>query len=54
MEMEISTIKEVEPIGYIVHKPTKSYFGVYHPIGWFRKMMLRLFFGLEYRKVKKG
>lgn len=46
-------IKVVEPIGYIVHKPTESAFGVYHPIGWFKKMMLRLCFGLEYRKVKE-
>lgn len=52
--MVSSMIKVVEPIGYIVHKPTKSTFGVYHPIGWFRKMMLRLCFGLEYRKVKEG
>lgn len=49
MEMRI---KIDEPIGYMEHKPTRTRINVYHSIGWFRRLMLRLCFGLEYNKIK--
>lgn len=54
MDYEETTIKVVKPIGYIEHKPTKSRIGVYQPIGWFRRLMLRLCFGLKYHKEENN
>ena len=51
--MEGLKIKKREPIVYIIHKPNDSWIGVYHHIGWFKKLMLRLCFGLEYKKNNK-
>lgn len=39
-----------EPIGYLEHKPTYSNIAVYKSIGWFKQLMIRWCFGLEYKK----
>lgn len=42
-----------KPIGYLVHKPTHSSIAVFTPIGWFKRLMIRWCFGLEYNKYIK-
>lgn len=51
--MDGHKIKATKPIGYIEHKPTHTNISVYETIGWFKRMMLRLCFGLEYHKINK-
>lgn len=51
--MEIRrTIVVDHPIGWLEHKPTDTRIGVYKPIGWFKRLMLRWCFGFEYIKYK--
>lgn len=40
------------PVGQLVHKYTHTRFCVYHKIGWFKKIMLKICFGLKYEKIK--
>lgn len=51
--MDGHKIKVTEIIGYLEHKPSKLSIAVYEPIGWFKRMMLRLCFGFEYHKLKQ-
>lgn len=39
-----------KPIGWLEHKPTATLISVVEPIGWFKKLMLKWCFGLEYKK----
>lgn len=39
------------PIGELIHRPTHSSIAVYHKINWFRRIMLKLYFDLDYRKL---
>jgi hypothetical protein len=48
--MNIEKIKYEEPIGYLIHDPSKIKIDIYSDINWFRKLMLYLFFGLKYQK----
>lgn len=43
-------IAEEKPIAYLVHEPTRCLVGVYKPIGWFKRLMLKWCLGLEYKK----
>lgn len=43
------TIKVPLAIGMLHHKYTKTSIMVYEEMGWFKKLMLRWCFGLEYR-----
>lgn len=40
-----------KPIGQLEHEPTHSVISVYHKINWFRRIMLKLCFDLDYRKL---
>lgn len=40
-----------EPIGVLEHKATHSCVSVYHKINWFRRMMLKLCFDFNYKKL---
>ena len=46
-------IKIDKPIGYFYHKPTKVNIAVYKPINWFRRMMIKMCFGLEYKEEQQ-
>ena len=46
------TIKVENPVAYLEHKTTKIRVPVYAPIGWFKRFMLRIWFGLKYNKVE--
>lgn len=49
-EMEFKTFKKV---GLLIHRPTHTQIVVFEPIGWFKRMMIRWCFGLEYRKEEE-
>ena len=40
-----------KPIAHLVHKQTNTCLSVYSKIGWFKRLMLRLCFGLKYEKI---
>ena len=40
-----------KPIAHLVHEQTKICLSVYSKIGWFKRLMLRLCFGLKYEKI---
>lgn len=42
-------VKSPKPIGYLIHKPTHSYISVFTKIGWFRRLMIRICFDIQYR-----
>jgi hypothetical protein len=42
-----------KPIGWLEHEPTNSRFAIFQSIGWFKKLMLKWCFGLEYREREK-
>lgn len=44
-------IKLPDPIGQLVHEPTMSRISVYKPISRFKRLMLRLCFGLKFEKI---
>lgn len=46
-------ITETIPCGYLEHKPTRTNIAVFHKIGWFKKYMLNICFGLKYKSNKK-
>ncbi len=41
-----------KPIGWLEHKPTNSRFAIFQPIGWFKKLMIKWCFGLEYKEAE--
>lgn len=45
-------IKLLDPIGQLVHEPTMSRISVYKPISRFKRLMLRLCFGLKFEPIK--
>lgn len=45
------TIEIPNPIGFLVHKETKTRIAVYKSVNWFRKLMFKLCFGLIYEKI---
>lgn len=45
-------IKPQKIVGYLRHEPTHTYIGVFKPIGWFKRLMIRWCFGLEYKECK--
>ena len=49
--MEIEGLNQ-EPIGYFDYKPTHYRINVYDKIGWFKRVMIKFCFGLEYIKYK--
>lgn len=38
-------------VSYLVHEPTKSNISVYKKIGFFQRIMIRVCFGLKYKKI---
>lgn len=38
-------------VAYLVHEPTKSNIAVYKKIGFFQRFMIRVCFGLKYKKI---
>lgn len=38
-------------VAYLVHEPTKSNIAVYKKIGFFQRIMIRMCFGLKYKKI---
>lgn len=44
-------IKLPDPIGQLVHEPTMSRISVYKPISRFKRLMLKVCFGLKYKKI---
>lgn len=38
-------------VGYLIHEPTHTKIAVYKRIGPFRRIMIRLCFGLVYEKI---
>lgn len=38
-------------IGYLVHEATMSQISVYHKINWFRRLCIRVCFGLKYKPL---
>lgn len=51
MEYKQKGIEIPKAIGYLSHKPTHSQISVYHHIGWFKRIMIKVCFGLEYEKA---
>ena len=45
------TVKFPDPICQLVHEPTMSRISVYKPISRFKRLMLRLCFGLKFEKI---
>nr|DAH35794.1 MAG TPA: hypothetical protein [Caudoviricetes sp.] len=41
----------VKIIVYIVHEPTRTSIPVYDKIGFFQRIMIRMCFGLKYKKI---
>lgn len=46
-----SFLKSITPIGHLRHEPTGYTLAVYKPISRFKRLMLRLCFGLKFEKV---
>lgn len=44
-------IKLPDPIGLLIHEPTMSRIHVYKPISRFKRLMLRLCFGLKFERI---
>lgn len=42
--------KYEQPIGSLVHEPTRTHISVYKSIGWFKRKMIEWCFGLKYTK----
>lgn len=40
-----------DPIGQLIHEPTMTTIKVYKPISRFKRLMLRLCFGLKFEKI---
>lgn len=51
MEYRLMKIQLPKAIGYLTHKATCSRIAVYHHIGWFKRIMIKVCFGLEYEKA---
>ena len=49
---EEAYIKIERPIGYLIHRPTKTQIAIFSHIGWFKRMMIKWCFGLEYIERK--
>lgn len=50
MEYEAIIREYPKVIGYLSHEPTHSNIAVYHHIGWFKRFMIKVCFGLEYTR----
>lgn len=44
-------IKLPDPIGQLVHEPTMTRLSVYKPISRFKRLMLKVCFGLKFEKI---
>lgn len=44
-------IEQPKVLGYFIHEATKSRIAVYKPIGKFKRLMIKWFFGLQYEKI---
>jgi len=44
-------VKCDNPIGCLVHEPTRTRISVYKPMGWFRRKLIELCFGFKYEKL---
>lgn len=40
-----------KPVAYLVHEPTHSNIAVFKRIGLIRRFMIRLCFGMKYKKI---
>ena len=40
-----------KPVAYLEHEPAKTNISVYKHICWFQRVMIRICFGLKYKKV---
>lgn len=51
MFLNCCKIKMQEPVGYLIHNPTRTQISVYKPISWFKAFMLEWCFDLKYEKI---
>lgn len=47
------SIKLLVPVAYLYCPYLRVEISVYEPVGWFKRLMLRWCFGLEYRKIEE-
>ena len=47
------SIKLLVPVAYLYCPYLRVEISVYKPVGWFKRLMLRWCFGLEYRKIEE-
>lgn len=40
-----------KPVAYLEHEPTKSNIAVFKKIGFLQRVMIRVCFGLKYKKI---
>lgn len=51
MEYKTKFREMPKAIGYLSHKPTHNQIAIYHHIGWFKRIMIKVCFGLVYEKA---